>query len=148
MLMLGAQILLGFQLQAPFQDAFSDLSVFEKWIEAIVLCIMVLIIALLITPSARHRIVERGEATQRFIAFVTRISFLTLAPFSLALGLDLSIAIGRALGWLIGGVAGAFSGAVALGLWYGPTLISDNYRDTRMATSNEKTPTAARSTTS
>jgi hypothetical protein len=57
MLMLGAQILLGFQFQGPFQSAFSDLGSREKAIEVIVLCIMVVVVALLIAPSARHRIV-------------------------------------------------------------------------------------------
>lgn len=57
MLMLGAQILLGFQFQAPFQNAFSELSFLEQGVEVIVLCLMVVVIALLITPSARHRIV-------------------------------------------------------------------------------------------
>ncbi|MCS0460286.1 DUF6328 family protein [Rhizobium favelukesii] len=62
--MLGAQILLGFQFHAPFQNAFSNLSFLQKGIEVILLCIMVGVIAVLITPSARHRIVERGEATR------------------------------------------------------------------------------------
>ena len=144
MLMLGAQILLGFQFQAPFQDTFSDLSSLEKGVEVIVLCIMVLIIALLITPSARHRIVERGEATEDFNGFVTQISLLTLAPFALALGLDIGVAISRGLGISAGVAAGVLGSLVAFGLWYGPILLRDGNGDTNMATSDEKTPTAAK----
>src|SRR5256885_2358206 len=88
-LMLGAQILLGFQLQAPFQNAFASLMWHEKAIEAAVLCIMVLVLALLIAPSARHRIVERGEATVSINRFITRMSVARLFPFAIALALDL-----------------------------------------------------------
>ncbi|MEZ2131320.1 MULTISPECIES: DUF6328 family protein [unclassified Sinorhizobium] len=144
MLMLGAQILLGFQFQAPFQNAFSNLTFFQKGIEVLVLGIMVVIVALLITPSAHHRIVEGGEATQDFNGFVTRISFLTLAPFALALGLDIGIAVSRGLGMSAGVVAGVLGVLVALGLWYGPILLRDGNGDTSMVTSDEKTPTAAK----
>ncbi|WP_431324421.1 DUF6328 family protein [Rhizobium sp. YTU87027] len=143
MLMLGAQILLGFQFQAPFQNAFSRLSATEKGIEAIVLCIMVMIIGLLITPSARHRIVERGEATPEFNGLLTRISMLTLGPFALALGLDIGVAFNRGLGLTAGVAAGILGGLAAVGLWYGP-LLRDGKEDTSMATSDEKTATAAK----
>jgi hypothetical protein len=144
MLMLGAQILLGFQFQGPFQSAFSDLGSREKAIEVIVLCIMVVVVALLIAPSARHRIVERGDATRSFDGFITRISMLTLAPFALALGLDLGVAISRGLGISIGLVAGILGGLTALGLWYGPILLRHRNGDADMVTSDEKTPTAAK----
>ncbi|OWV97147.1 DUF6328 family protein [Rhizobium sp. R693] len=143
MLILGAQILLGFQFQAPFQDAFSSLSFLEKGIEVIVLCLMVMIIGLLITPSARHRIVERGEATSGFNGFVTRISLLALAPFALALGLDIGVAVNRGLGLTAGVAAGLLGGLAAIGLWYGP-LLRDGKGDLSMATSDEKTPTVAK----
>ena len=61
-LMLGAQILLGFQLQGPFQTAFSSLPSDAKVIYVIALGLMVLVVGLLITPSAYHRIVEHGAA--------------------------------------------------------------------------------------
>ena len=50
---------------------------------------MVLVVGLLIAPSARHRIVEQGEATASINRYITRILLITLAPFALALGLDL-----------------------------------------------------------
>ncbi|PST22566.1 hypothetical protein C7U61_04630 [Rhizobium sp. JAB6] len=143
MLMLGAQILLGFQFHAPFQETFTELSFLEKVVEVIVLCIMVLIIALLITPSAHHRIVGRGEATPEFNKFVTRTSLSTLAPFAVALGLDIGVAISRGLGATTGIAVGSLAGLVAAGLWYGPFLRARN-GDINMTTSDEKTPTAAK----
>ncbi|WP_039845984.1 DUF6328 family protein [Rhizobium gallicum] len=144
MLMLGAQILLGFQFHGPFQNARPSLSLYEKEIGAIVLCVMVVIVGLLIAPSARHRVVERGEATQRFNDFITRVSMLTLAPFALALGLDLGVATSRGLGTWVGLTAGIACGLSALGLWYGPMLFRQRHGDADMVTSDEKTPTAAK----
>ncbi|MDB5413826.1 MAG: hypothetical protein JWR10_2161 [Rubritepida sp.] len=143
MLMLGAQILLGFQLQAPFQNAFSELSGAEKALELAVLCLMVLVIGLLITPSARHRIVERGEATPEIIGFISRLSMAALGPFALALALAVGIAAGRIGGARIGMLAGLLSGAGALGLWYGPLLLPKKAK-AAMTTSDEKTPAGAK----
>ena len=83
-LMLGAQILLGFQLQGPFQTAFSSLPSDAKVIYVIALGLMVLVVGLLITPSAYHRIVEHGAAGPRVDRFITRAAETTLAPFALA----------------------------------------------------------------
>ena len=143
MLMLGAQILLGFQFQAPFQNAFFHLLPVEKVIELVVLCFMVLVVGLLIAPTARHRIVEQGEATASINRFITRISLITLAPFALALGLDLGIAGTRIGGPWIGAIAGALGGLAALGFWYGPMVLRDKEVEA-MPTSNEKTPAAVK----
>jgi hypothetical protein len=51
-LTLGGQILLGFQLQAPFQNAFASLTPREKTIEVAVLCVMALVPAFSL-PRAR-----------------------------------------------------------------------------------------------
>jgi len=142
MLMLGAQILLGFQFQAPFQNAFFHLLPVEKVIELVVLCLMVLVVGLLIAPSARHRIVEQGEAMASINRFITRISLFTLAPFALALGLDLGIAGTRIGGPWIGAIARALGGLAALGFWYGPMVLRD--KEAEAMPSNEKTPTAAK----
>lgn len=143
MLMLGAQILLGFQFQAPFQDAFSQLLPTEKTIELFVLCLMIFVVGLVIAPSARHRLVEHGEATASINSFITRASAITLAPFALALGLDLGLAGSRIGGPWIGAAAGTLGGLTALALWYGPIIFREQEAKA-MPTSNEKTPAAAK----
>src|SRR5882762_2221167 len=144
MLMMGAQILLGFQLHAPFENAFGQLSSLEKKIEIVVLGTIMIVVGLLIAPSARHRILEQGEATPGINDYISRIAMVTLGPFALAMALDLGLAASRALGAPIGTVAGATGGAIALGLWYGPLLLRDKWADPIMSTSDEKTPTAAK----
>jgi hypothetical protein len=143
-LMLGAQILLGFQLQAPFQNAFASLTSHEKAIEVAVLCILVLILGLLIAPSARHRIVEQGEASAGINRFITRVSLATLFPFAIALALDLVIAGTRVPGPWAGAAAGLIGGLVAIGFWYGPLMIKNKEPDVSMPNPNEKTSTAAK----
>jgi hypothetical protein len=143
-LKLGAQILLGFQLQAPFQNAFASLTPHEKGIEVAVLCILVLVLGLLIGPSARHRIVGQGEATASINQFITPMSLATLFPFAIALSLDLVIAGTRVAGPRTGVAAGVIGGLVAIGFWYGPLMIKDKEQDASMPDPNEKTSTAAK----
>jgi hypothetical protein len=142
MLMLGAQIFLGFQFQAPFQNAFETLSAHEKTIEVGVLCIMVVVIGLLIAPSARHRIVERGEATAAINRFITKMALVTLLPFGVALAFDLYIAGTRVAGLWLGILFGLAGFCIALGFWYGPLAVRHNERDSVME--DEKTSTAAK----
>lgn len=144
MLMLGAQILLGFQFQAPFQNAFSELSSGEKLAELVVLCLIILVIGLLVTPSARHRIVDDGEASQQINRFIARVAMVTLPLVAIAMGLDLGIA-GMRIGGVETGIASAILGtALPLALWFGPLAWRSEKEDGTMPTSDNKTPLEAR----
>lgn len=137
-LMLGAQILLGFQLQAPFQDAFEHLTPSERTIEVIVLCIMVLVLGLLIFPSAHHRIVHGSEAPPGLEDIVRWAMAATLLPFAAALGLDLYIAGMRVAGHAAGLAAGVAGTILALGVWYAlPFHQRSQQRDRHMPSTNE-----------
>jgi hypothetical protein len=144
MLMLGTQILLGFQFQAPFQNAFPKLSEAEKLVEIVVLGLIILVVALLVMPSAHHRIVEDGEATVGINNLITRISITTLFPFALALGLDLGLAVSRIGGKAVGVIAGLLGCIIAAGFWFGPLAIDLGEEEEAMPTSDEKTPIAAK----
>src|SRR5690349_13067950 len=78
MLMLGAQVLLGFHFQAPFPDAFALRSPAERSVALTVLGLITIIIGLLIAPSAHHRIVYDGEATAQLTRFVTHTAMVML----------------------------------------------------------------------
>lgn len=138
MLVMGAQILLGFQYHVPFQEAFKDLPPFQKGIEIVVLAIVTLVIGLIVMPSARHRIVEKGEATPEINNFITRVSTATLLPFALAIGLDVALA-GMQIAGTAGGIAlGTVCGLAALALWYGPELKPN--KENAMSRRSGKTP--------
>ncbi|TJW03113.1 MAG: hypothetical protein E5W82_33090 [Mesorhizobium sp.] len=123
-LMLGAQILLGFQFHGPFQNAFDALPHYAKVAYLGAIAAMVVVVGLLITPSAYHRIVERGDAGAAIDRLITQVAALTLLPFAVALSLDLFVA-GSAMQGLL--TAGAMAGAgliAAIGFWYGPNIFN------------------------
>src|SRR5436190_16249820 len=89
MLILGAQILLGFQFRGVFSDGYEQLSSAARYLDGLALGFMVCVVGLLIAPGPYHRIVEAGEDSGRFHRVVTIIADLALLPFALALGVDL-----------------------------------------------------------
>jgi hypothetical protein len=58
-LILGAQILLGFQCQGVFQDNFAALTALARILSGSALVFMLMTTALLIAPSAFHRTTPR-----------------------------------------------------------------------------------------
>src|SRR5579871_6348363 len=88
MLILGGQILLGFELRGVFADGFDRLPRHARLLDAVGLGLMVVVVALLIAPEPYHRIVEDGNDSGRFHDLVTDIADLALLPFALALAID------------------------------------------------------------
>ena len=62
LLILGAQILLGFHLNAAFQSGFANLGGISRAFYAGAFCAMAAAVGLLITPSMEHLFVERGRS--------------------------------------------------------------------------------------
>lgn len=143
MLMLGTQILLGFQFQAPFQDAFQMISTVEKTASLLVLGLITLAAGLMIAPSARHRIVDDGAASLSLLRFVAGTASVTLPVLALAIGLDLGIAGARIAGPKTGAVSVILGTFIPLLLWFGP-LLRRYPKEEEMPTSDEKTPLDAK----
>jgi hypothetical protein len=143
MLMLGTQILLGFQFQAPFQDAFSVISATEKFVVLVTLAIITIVAGLLIAPSARHRIVDDGEASPALLRFIAIISTMTMPSLALAIGLDLGVAGMRISGPTLGALSAIIGVAAPLALWFGPLWLRQS-KEEAMPTSDEKTPLDAK----
>ena len=119
MLILGAQILLGFELRSAFSEGFDKLPGHAKHIEALALILMTISVALMIAPGLYHRIVEGGQDSGPFYRVATTISDLALLPFGLALGLDIFVSIEHVFGTAPGIASGIAASIVALGMWYG-----------------------------
>jgi Family of unknown function (DUF6328) len=118
-LILGAQILLGFQFRAVFSDGYEELPAALRYLDGFAILPMICVVALLISPGPYHRIVEDGEDTQSFHRLVTAIANLALVPFAIALGLDVVVAFGHLFGEVPGVAAGMAAAGVAIGFWYG-----------------------------
>jgi len=119
-LILGAQILLGFQFQGPFRDQFDLLPNPERIVSGYGVGLLLVSVGLLIAPSAFHQIAERGESTGYMQVVTGRCAAAALLPFAASLSIDLGIALERILGNSRAGGAAAIGFALlACGGWYG-----------------------------
>ena len=122
-LILGAQILLGFQCHAAFQERFDSLPAMSRQMSALALMLMLLTIGLLVAPSTFHRISQDGQSTGRTHGLIGCFATLALLPLAAALGLDLTLTLERAWGQRAAAAAAGilFAAAAAAG-WYGVGL--------------------------
>jgi hypothetical protein len=118
MLILGSQILIGFQFRAVFQDGFELLPERTRHLNGAALALMLVVATLLIAPGVYHRIVERGRDSLRLHRFTSAMAGLALFPFACSIGLDVFIALERLLGSPAALLAGGAFGALALFCWY------------------------------
>jgi hypothetical protein len=119
LLILGSQVLFGFQFSGIFQQGFEDLAPLLKMFMSAALCLITVTIALLVTPSLEHRIVRDGQDHPSVLSLTTRLTTLALPPLAVALALDLFVAMERIAGLRAAvGIAAAFF-ALAMAFWYG-----------------------------
>lgn len=118
MLILGASILLGFQLRSAFSERFDELTASGRYLTAVSLGCLVCVVALLIAPNPYHRIVEHGDDSSYLHHLVTVFADAALLPFALALSLNVFAVIELACGRVVGIAAGTAAGTAALTAWY------------------------------
>lgn len=118
-LILGAHILLGFQLRSFLEKGFETLPVSSQFLKLAGLGLILIAVALLVAPTAYHRIVERGEDTEEIHSYTSRVMTFALLPLALALGLDIYVAAAKIGGTTVGALAGVFASFAALFFWYG-----------------------------
>src|SRR5260221_10663380 len=101
MLVMGVQILIGFQFSGMFQPIFARLPEASRDLGLAAMLLLIATLSLLIFPSLHHRLVEEGDDSGEFHALIGRISTVALAPFALSLGIDVYLAGERigGLGW-------------------------------------------------
>jgi hypothetical protein len=128
LLILGGQILLGFQFHSVFQEQFKTLSEPAKLIDLVAMLLMVMAIALICTPSVYHRLVEEGRLSDRFLDLVSKITTVALLPLALSLGLDIFIVMEVLAGTGAAVFAGALFTGLALWFWYGLEFIRREHR--------------------
>jgi hypothetical protein len=142
LLILGAQVLFGFQFNSVFQEGFRELPEHSKALNALALFLMMLSIACLVAPAMRHRIVEQGEATKETLSTTTVLASLALLPFAIALGLDLFTVIAKVYGTMIGSAVGGAIFALSMFAWFILEFaLRSLYREHRMPTKPDEAPT-------
>jgi hypothetical protein len=152
LLILGAQVLLGFQFQAFFQDGFSELSQLSRYLSLSGLAFAILALAFLVIPSMEHRLLERGHSSTRLIGATSFYTGLGLAPLALSLTLSAYVVLGRHFGVAAGVIGGLGLGALSAVAWFGfecliglaPEKQSMETTQTPLATKIEQLLTEAR----
>jgi hypothetical protein len=129
MLILGASILLGFQLRSAFSERFGELTSPGRYLTAVSLCCLVCVVALLIAPNPYHRIVADGDDSGYFHHLVTVFADAALLPFAMALSLNVFAVMELACGPPAGIAAGAAAGGAALVAWYGAPYLAKRLVD-------------------
>jgi hypothetical protein len=81
----GVQVLFAFLLAVPFQQNFEKVSQFEKRIYFATLLLTALSAALLIAPSAYHRLTFRYQQKHRLVFISNRLAIAGLATLALAM---------------------------------------------------------------
>jgi hypothetical protein len=119
MQMLGAQVLIGFQLQGVFQERFAASTEEAKLISFVGLCSIVLTLGLLLAAPCQHRLVERGLPTLRIFRVANRFANLALLPFAVALGCDFFVVVEPYASRPAAVEAAVVAALLAFFLWYG-----------------------------
>ena len=119
MLVLGAQVLVGFQFRSVFEQGFDKLPLPSQLLKLLGLVLMLVAVALIISPAAYHRLVERGEDTHEIHRYTSRLMTWALLPFCFGLGIDFYVAAQKVFDWKVGAAAGLFGTLLAASLWYG-----------------------------
>jgi hypothetical protein len=124
MLILGAQILLGFQYRGVFQTKFEALPLSSQYATLVGLAALLFAIALIMWPSAYHRIVRKGNDAVDVLDFTTLIMDIALLPFLVALGIEVFVVSRNVVGITGAVILAAITSGSALFCWYGLGLIS------------------------
>lgn len=118
MLVLGAQVLVGFQFRSVFEQGFDSLPLPSQFLKLAGLGLMLVAIGLIISPAAYHRLVEGGEDTEEQHRYTSKVMSWALLPFAFGLGLDFYVAAQKLFGWKWGAAAGLFAALLAASFWY------------------------------
>jgi hypothetical protein len=119
----GAQALLGFGFITFLTEGFEKLPDSSKYAHLASLSLISLAIVLMMTPAAYHRLVERGEATEHFHRFASRMLLASMVSLALGISGDFFVVARKVTesAWLALGLATA-SLVVFYGMWFAFTL--------------------------
>src|SRR5882762_1806544 len=128
MLILGVQVLIGFEFRTVLENRFDTLPVHTRYVELCGLCLMLIAVLLLMWPGVYHRLVDDGEDTDDLHRFATTVIGLSLLPIALGLGADFFVASERLLGFGPAVVVAVLVTSTAIFFWYGLEAIDRSKR--------------------
>lgn len=129
MVLPGIQALFGFQLIAVFNARFAeDLSVAAQTFHLASIVLVVLSMALIMTPAALHR-QQEWVSSARFVRIASRFVAWAMLPLLLAVALDvglIALLILGTVGWAVG--LGGLAGLCCAALWYLYPRVGDQHQ--------------------
>jgi hypothetical protein len=118
----GVQVLFAFLLAVPFQQGFTRITPFQEKVYFVTLLCTALSAALLISPSAYHRITFRLQQKDDLVFLANRLAIAGLGLLALAMTGAIVLITDVLYGGLAAAVTGGASLAVFFVLWYGLPL--------------------------
>ncbi|WOH69099.1 DUF6328 family protein [Bradyrhizobium sp. BWA-3-5] len=140
LLILGAQVLFGFQFEAVFQERFPQISVESQLIHNVGLVLLLISVSLLIAPSLFHQIIFRGESKVAAIDVATLLAGASLLPLTVGLGISAFVAFDHLFGRTIGVTIGTVLTVIGLALLYGLGFALRRNGKTPMQETSKATP--------
>ena len=120
----GAQALFGFQLAMTLMEGYERLPASSQDMHLAATCAIALTIVLLMAPPAYHRIVERGEDTERFHRFASWMVLAAMATLPLGFAGELWIVVRKQTGSIAQAHAAGIGALVFFyGLWFCAMLV-------------------------
>jgi hypothetical protein len=139
LLILGAQVLFGFQFEAAFQDEFKSLATEARMMHGAGVVLLLATMALLIAPSMHHQIVYAGETRKGALEAATGYAGSSLLPLTLGLGASAFMVFDHLFGTVVGIVIAAVLTLTGLGLLYGVGFLLKGTREDRQMPMEKRT---------
>ena len=118
MVLPGIQTLLGFQLIAVFQRAFSELSPGERQLHLAAVMCVVAAVALVMSPAVLHRSRQPQRVSQRFVAVSSALLMWSMLPLAVGTSCDIYLVARLATdNRAESGVLAALAVLIFAGLW-------------------------------
>lgn len=139
----GAQALLGFQFISVLMDGFEKLPRSSHYIHLASLGLIALSIILMMTPPAYHRLVERGEETEHFCRFASRMLLAAMLPLALGITGDFFVVARKITeSKTMAAILAALTLMLFYGLWFGYTFYLRGRRGGPHGSGRQATPNA------
>lgn len=119
LLILGVQVLFGFQFQAVFQDLFQSVPWDGKIAQCGGLIALLIAIGLLIAPSLLHQVAYRGESCRDVLSTATYLAGTSMLPLTLGLGASIFTVLENLFGRVVSLASASVFTVVSLSLLYG-----------------------------
>ena len=114
----GVQVLFAFLLAVPFQQNFTEITSFEKKVYFATLLCTAISAALLIAPSAYHRITFHLQQKRELIFLANRFTIAGLSFLALAMTGAIVLVTDVLFGSVATAVTGVAAASVFVFLWY------------------------------